>query len=214
VIGTATELIVSDESTNSMVPPVVEAAALNPADTPCMTAEEGTVRPKPVAVMMRLLLVPCPVDMVVEAVKDGFVDTMLGMFSQPEPVPLCAKTVGVPVCSVVPVKTAAGVPSLRIPCGLPHWTPAVLTSDAVVGAFGPTKIPTVDVAVPLWFEYVPAGPVTTAVKVMALTEMTYTVCPFRKVAGPVNPVSTKPSLPTGIVPLYVKIPLSPLPITT
>jgi hypothetical protein len=90
-----------------MVPPVVEAAALNPADTPCMTAEEGTVRPKPVAVMMRLLLVPCPVDMVVEAVKDGFVDTMLGMFSQPEPVPLCERIVGLAVTVAAPVKTVA-----------------------------------------------------------------------------------------------------------
>jgi hypothetical protein len=196
-----------------MVPPVVEAAALNPADTPCTVADEGREKPKPVA-LTTSLPPSWPGATMTEAVLVGSVAVMFARFDQAEPLPLCERIVGLAVTVAAPVKTAAGVPSLRIPCGLLHGTPAVLTSDAVVVAFGPTKIPTVDVAVPLWFEYVPAGPVTTAVKVMALTEMTYTVCPFRKVAGPVNPVSTKPSLPTGIVPVYVKIPLSPLPITT
>jgi len=45
--------------------------------------------------------------------------------------------------------------------------------------------------------------------------MTYTVCPSRKDACRIKPVSTKPSLTTGIALLvYVKMPKPPLPMVT
>jgi hypothetical protein len=41
--------------------------------------------------------------------------------------------------------------------------------------------------------------------------MTYTVCPFKNVANPVNPLSKKPSFVVGVIPVYVKVPRLELP---
>jgi hypothetical protein len=69
----------------------------------------------------------------------------------------------------------------------------------------------VEVAVPESPKYVPGVPVTTAVKVVRPTAMTYTVCPFKNVANPVNPLSKKPSFVVGVIPVYVKVPRLELP---
>jgi len=87
-------------------------------------------------------------------------------------------------------------------------------SCATVGGLGPTKLPVVEVAVPESPKYVPGVPMTTAVKVVGPTAMTYTVCPFKNVANPVNPLSKKPSFGVGVGPAYVKVPTLALPMNT
>jgi hypothetical protein len=94
---------------------------------------------------------------------------------------------------------------------LTHGVDAVSMSCATVGRLGPTKLPVVDVAVPESPKYVPGVPVTIAVKVVRPTAMTYTVCPFKNVANPVNPLSKKPSFVVGAIPVYVKVPRLELP---
>ena len=92
-----------------------------------------------------------------------------------------------------------------------HGSFSVFISCATVGGLGPTKLPVVDVAVPESPKYVPGVPVTIAVKVVRPTAMTYTVCPFKNVANPVNPLSKKPSFVVGVIPVYVKVPRLELP---
>jgi hypothetical protein len=97
--------------------------------------------------------------------------------------PIVCMEVTAIVCGMNPKVTEAYDVSPSIPSMLFQGVFAESTSFATVGGFGPTKIPTVEVPVPLCIVYVPANPagtVTYAVNVVGVTLRTYTVCPLRK----------------------------------
>lgn len=98
-----------------------------------------------------------------------------------------------------------------MPVGLFQMLPLMLTTVATVGAFGPTKFPTVELAMPespvnIPNAIPPSG--TTAVKVLSTesTEVTKTVCPFKNDTCPEKLLSTNPSFTEGVLPEYVKVP--------
>jgi hypothetical protein len=138
------------------------------------------------------------------------VNTPLGLFH-----PVVVTEVALRFVLIMPKMTLAYVVSPRIPTGLFHGFPTLFMSVAVFGGLGPKKIPSVDVPIPFCIVYVPAGPVTYAVNVVGVELRIITVCPLRKLACKVNPVSTKPSFTTGtVLPVYVNTANPPLPIVT
>src|SRR5271157_1680522 len=90
----------------------------------------------------------------------------------------------------------------RIPLGFVQAVPPG-TSVATSGTFGPTNSPVVEMAIPWSPVYVPAGPLTSAMKVLAiaLTKITTMFCPLKNEADPVNPFSKNSSLTTGSLPV-------------
>lgn len=94
----------------------------------------------------------------------------------------------------------------RIPFVFVHVLPLVTTTVAILGMFGPTKFPTVELAIPdnpvnVPKTILPTG--TTAVKVFSTvsTVSTKTVSPLRKESCPTKLLSTKPSFTEGSLPV-------------
>ena len=87
--------------------------------------------------------------------------------------------------------------------GFVHALPPVLTSAATVGAFGPTKFPTLETAMPERLKYVALPESTSAVNTPASesTDNTDMTNPFKNKAGEVNPLRVNSSLILGAVPV-------------
>ena len=92
--------------------------------------------------------------------------------------------------------------------GPTHGLPDPDSTVAKVGTLGPTNSPVKDTAVA---PGVSANPKSldeiAAVNVVAVTDSTTIVKPFKNVNCPVNPCSKSCSLTTGVVPVYANVPV-------
>lgn len=158
----------------------------------------------------------CPAAIV--TVENKVLDVMFnGLFhSAAPPIGKLPALIGTWVTLASDPEFAVAYPTVpRIPDGLVHTLPTP-ADTASVGTLGPMNSPTKEVAFPNNPVYVPGAPETIAMNVprTGLTEMTTTVCPFKKNPLPRNPLRMKLSFGVGAGPVYENSPMEPLLIIT